>query len=48
MSKCDCVKNLFSYILNNFGRKTIIHSELETIKVINYDINELMNIIFQK
>jgi len=41
------IKNIFHKLINYFGRKKLIDSELETIRVIKYDINELMCIIYK-
>jgi len=41
------VKNLFHKLINNFSRKNVIDTELETIRVIKYDIDELKLIVYK-
>ena len=41
------IKNLFHKLINNFSRKNVIDTELETIRVIKYDIDELKLIVYK-
>lgn len=41
------IKTLFHKLIYYFGRKKLIDSELETIRVIKYDINEVICIVYK-